>query len=102
MDGDARIAQHGFGTRRRNNNVLTGVVCQRIAEVPQIAVDVLAFNLKVRDGRAQLRIPVHQARVFIDNAFTIKADEHLLYCTAKPFIHCEALPVPIRCCTQIA
>jgi hypothetical protein len=61
------VAQHGLRPRGGHRQVARAIR-QRIADVPEEAVFLLALHFEVADGRLQLRVPVHQPLAAVDQA----------------------------------
>src|SRR3546814_1216343 len=53
------------------------------------------LDLEIRDGGAELRVPVDEALVAIQQALPVKLNEHLLDGFRKAFVHGETLVRPI-------
>src|SRR5581483_5056585 len=64
--------------------------------VPERALGLVRLDLEVRDRGLQLRIPVDQALVAIDQAAAVELDEHLADGAAQALVHGEALAAPVR------
>ncbi len=105
VDGDRRVAQHRLGACRRHGDDLaglgTGLVHDRIVEVPEVALHLDLLDLEVRDRGLELRVPVHEALVAVDQALRVQIDEdlrhradHLLVGRAA-LTHGEALARPV-------
>ena len=114
MDGDGRIAQHGLGTGGGDDDVvarlelgrLAGLVegdgmlvgdaiSQRVAEVPEIALQLRLHDLKVGDGGEQLRVPVDETLVLVDQPFAVELDEDLQHRLGQAGVHGEAFARPV-------
>ncbi len=114
VNGHAGVAQHGLRPGRGDDDeaarlelgrlavlvegdrVLIGhAVGQRIGEVPIGAVDLLLLDLQVRDGRLEMRVPVHQTLVAIDQAVLVQLDEDLADGGVQPFVQGEAFAAPV-------
>ena len=101
MHRDRGIAEHGFGTRGGDHDEGRGVVgtesfaFQRIAQIPETAFDLDLLHLEIGNRGQQLRIPVHQPLVFVDQAFAMQFDEHLHDGARQAFVHGEALARPV-------
>ena len=52
-------------------------VLERIVEVPELALDLPGLDLEVGDGGAELRVPVDQPLVAIEQTLAVELDEHL-------------------------
>ena len=75
MNRHAGVAQHGLGPGggdRMNSPLRT---LDRVAQIPEMAVDLGLLHLEIRDGRLQLNVPVHQPLVAVDQAGLVQRDE---------------------------
>jgi hypothetical protein len=101
MHGDGGVAEHGLGSRGGDHDVgrcvvrVEGAIFQRIAQMPEVALHLDLLDFEVRDGGEQLRVPIDQALVFVDEAGAVEIDEHLAHRARKPLVHGEALARPI-------
>ena len=101
MHRDGAVAQHGFRPRGRHHDEACGILriervpLQRIAQVPQAALDFDLLNLEVGNCRQQFRIPVDQPLVLVDQALTMQFDEHLHDRARQALVHRETLARPI-------
>ena len=95
MDRDAGIAEHGLGPRRRDSNEPAGKLGHRIADVPQKAPGLAAFDLEIRDHRVHLRVPIHQPLVAVDEPLAIQPDEDSAHRGGETGVHRKALAPPI-------
>ena len=77
MDRDRGIAEHGLGPRGRDHDVAVRHALDRVADVPEMAVDLGRLDLEVRDRGLQRAVPVDQPLVLVDQAVAIEVDEHL-------------------------
>ena len=68
---------------------------QRIAQIPQAALDLDLLHLEVGNRGQQLRIPVHQPLVLVDQALAVQFDEHLDDRARQALVHREALARPV-------
>src|SRR5690606_35986575 len=66
-----------------------------IGEVPISAVDLFLLDLKVRDGGLEVRIPVHQSLVAIDQAVLVQLDENLADGGVQSLVQGEAFARPV-------
>ena len=94
MDGNRRIAQHGFGAGGRHDN-LARAVFQRIGEVPIEAVNLTLLDLEVGDGGLELRVPIDQTLVAIDQALLVEGDKDLAHSLGQALIKGKALAAPV-------
>mmetsp|Transcript_49822 Transcript_49822/g.153860 ORF Transcript_49822/g.153860 Transcript_49822/m.153860 type:complete len:1584 (+) Transcript_49822:1327-6078(+) len=111
VHGDRRVSEHRLQSGRGNDQEvlraldlvlelaedthLDLVVEAGDAQV-RLAGDILVVHLEVRERRAQVRAPVHQAVVAVDEALVVEADEGLLHGAAEHLVHGEALPRPVH------
>ncbi len=121
VNGHAGVAQHGLGPGRgdddevarfelgrlagiiKGDRMLIGhAVGQRIGEVPIGAVDLLLLDLKVADGGLEMRIPVHQTLVTIDQAVLVQLHEDLPNGGVQPLVQGEAFARPVAGRAQAA
>ncbi len=73
---NCHVPQHGLGTGGRHHHA-AAAVGQRIADLPDLSVFLLAVHLEVRHRGPQHRIPVDQALAAIDETFLVQPHEHL-------------------------
>jgi hypothetical protein len=101
MNGDRDVAQHGLRPRGRDRDEgrrivrIEGRAVQRIADVPQMPLDLYLLHLEIGDRGQELRIPVDQPLVFVDQPLAMELHEHLDYGAREPFVHGEALARPV-------
>ena len=95
MDGHGGIAQHGFRARGGHDDVAAFLAFHRIAEVPKVPLRLGRHDLEVRDGGMQLRIPVDQPLVLVDQALAVELDEHLPHGAGEALVHGEAFAGPV-------
>ena len=95
------VAEHRLGSRRRHDDKRRGIVGakslarDRIAQIPQAALDLDLLHFEIGDRGKQLGVPVHQALVLIDQPFTVQLDEHFHDRARKTLVHREALARPV-------
>ena len=80
-DGD--VAEHGFRPRGRDHDAARPVL-ERIADLPDLAVLLLAVDLEVGHRGAQHRVPVDQALAAVDETLLVQPDEYF----ARPRATC--------------
>ena len=119
IDRNGGVAEHGFGPGGGDDDVVTGLVGvdlgilvignrmlvghavgQRVAEMPQVSLDLDLLDLEVGDRRQQLRIPVDQPLVLVDQPFLVEADKHFQHRARQPLVHGEALARPVARCAK--
>ena len=94
IDGNAGIAHEGLRTGGRNNEVARAV-CERIADVPQLARLGFVLNLSVGQRSCAVRTPVDDAVALVDEALVVQVYEYLTDRLGAAFVHGEALAVPV-------
>ena len=95
MHGNRAIAQHGFGPRRGDGNVIArfaqchiplGILfnvvigfpaSQRVFEMPHMPRHFDILDLQIGNRGFKLRVPVHQPLAAIDQALGVKIDKDL-------------------------
>ena len=94
VDRDAGIAHEGLRTGGRNDQIARAV-CERVADVPQLARLGLVLNLGVgKRGRA-VRTPVDDAVALVDQALVVQVYENFPDCLGAALVHREALALPV-------
>ena len=94
MNRHCAVAQHGFRPGRGDRDIITllaerhgpvfalldigigGPARERVFEVPHVAVDFGAFDLKIRDRGLKMRIPVDQPFATIDQTFVVHLNKN--------------------------
>ena len=92
---DGGVAQHGFGPRGGDGDELAVIAFERIFDVPQMAGNFHLLHFQVRNRRPQLRVPVDEAFVLVDQVFLVELDKNLDHRLGQTFIHGEAFTRPI-------
>src|SRR3546814_8820652 len=70
--------------------------------MPEMPLHFLRLHLQVRNRGAELRVPVDEALVAIEQALVVKLEEHLDDCGGKALVHREALVRPVARRAQAA
>src|SRR3546814_1980703 len=70
--------------------------------MPEMPLHFLRLHLQVRNRGAELRVPVDEALVAIEQALVVKLDEHLDDGGGKALVHREALVRPVARRAQAA
>ena len=110
MNGNTGIAKHCFRTRRcddqivasfpfrrlaffiKDNRMLIGCACfQRITQMPEMTLDLDLLDFNVGNRSQELRIPVDETLVLIDQALLEECDKHFQNGRGKPFVHGKPL-----------
>jgi hypothetical protein len=94
MHRDGHVGKHRLRPRGGDMDEAAAVL-ERIFEVPELALDLLGLDLEVRDGGAELRIPIDEALVAVEQALAIELHEHLEDGAAEALVHREALVRPV-------
>ena len=95
--GDARVAEHGLGTRGGHDDVLLAVdgLGERVAQVPQVAVLLLVLRLVVGDGGGAVGAPVDDALAAVDQAVMVPIAEDAAHGLGVLIVHGEALALEV-------
>ncbi len=95
------IAEHGLRPRGGDHDEARGIVgveglaFQRIAQIPEAALDLDLLHLEIGNRRQQFRIPVHQPLVLVDQPLAVQFDEHLHHRARQALIHRETFARPV-------
>jgi len=76
VHGNSRIAQHGFGPRGCHHQEAPRRAFHRVAQMPKTALHFLAFDFQIGNRRQELRVPIHEPPVAIDQALAMQRHEH--------------------------
>ena len=99
MHGDGGVAEHRLRPRRRDGDeragVASGGVDDRIFEMPEMALRLDLLDLEIGNRGLQLRVPVDEALVLVDQPFAVELDEHLAHGRAQSLVHGEAFARPV-------
>ena len=101
MHRDRGVAEHGLRPRGGDHDEGRGIVrieglaFQRIAQIPQAALDLDLLHLEIGNRGQQFRIPVHQPLVLVDQPFAVQFDEHLDDGARQALVHGEAFARPV-------
>ena len=105
MDRHRRVAEHRLGPRGRHRDDLAGLdaglVHDRVIEVPEMALHLDLQHFEVGDRGLELRVPVHQPLVAVDQPLRVEIDEGLgdgadhLVVGGPRHAHGEALARPV-------
>ena len=111
---DRGVAQHGLGPRGGDDDVIALLpfgrlavviegdrkaiglsVSERIPEVPEAALLLLHLDFEVGERALELRVPVDEPLVAVDQALVVELDEHLEDGPGQALVHGEALARPV-------
>src|SRR5215469_11617530 len=101
MHRDWGVTQNCFRPRGGDNNKgrtvvwIEGLFFNRIANMPKMAFGLDLDHLQIGDRGQQLRVPVDQPFVLVNEPRTIKLYKNFKNRTRKPLIHREALTRPV-------
>jgi len=101
------IGQHRFGPGGGDDQVIRAVsrahtIRQRITEPPEMPLNFAGFDLQIADRGFQLRIPVHQPFIAVDQPVIIQADEGFDYRLGEVRVHGELFTAPVHRTAQTA
>ena len=68
--------------------------------MPKVAIHLFLLDLDVADRALEMRVPVHQPLVAVDQLFLVQLDEHLAHGIGQPLIEGEPLATPVAGGTQ--
>ena len=118
MDGNGAIAQHRLGPGRGDRDIIALLaegnvsvlilldifiglaILQRIFEMPEMAVDLFIFHFQIGDGGFEMRIPINETLIAIDQPFIVKLNENAQDRIGKALIHGEAFARPVAGCAK--
>ena len=101
MHGHRGVAQHRLRPRGGDDDEGRGIVriealaFQRIAQIPQAALDLDLLHFEIGDRGQQLRIPVHQPLVLVDQPLAMQCDEHFHHRARQALVHRKAFARPV-------
>ncbi|CCW16631.1 hypothetical protein EBBID32_9680 [Sphingobium indicum BiD32] len=101
MDRDRHIGQHRFGPCRRDDDMVgpvgqTHAIGQRIFEPPETALRLLRLHLQIGNGGSEMRVPIDQPLVAIEQAALVQFHEHLDHRLAEMRVHGELFAAPVH------
>ncbi len=103
------VAQHGLGAGRGHHQAVLQLavdrlrsVGERVADMPEVAVFLLAFDLQVADGSLEHRVPVDQPLAAVDQALLVQAHEGFGHDGGQPFVHREVFAAPVHAVAHAA
>ncbi len=96
MNRDAGVAEHRLRPRRGDGDELVRALFDGIFQIPERALGLAALDFEVADRGVQLRVPIDQPLIAIDQALAMELDEDAAHRGREPLVHGEALARPIR------
>ncbi len=94
MDGHGGVAQHGFRPGGGHHDAALALG-EGIANLVEMAVQLLVFHFQVGQGGVAAGAPVDDALAPVDEPLFVELDEHLADGPGQAFVHGEPLPVPV-------
>ncbi len=94
IDGDASVAQHGFGTRGGDDDVFVETH-HRVADVPQAALGLFVLHFEIRERGLAARAPVDDVIALVDESFFVEAHEGFAHGAREARIEREAFARPV-------
>ena len=101
MHRDGHVGEHRLRPRRRDFDCARAIR-QRVAEVPELTLDLASLDLEVTDRRLKFRVPVHQALVAVDQPALVQFDEDMGDGALIALVHRETLVLPVARRAQAA
>ena len=95
MHSNRGIAQHGLRPRGRDGDERITQTPDRILEVPEVALHLGLLYFEIGNGGEQLRVPIDQPLVLVDQPGAVERDEDADHRLREPFVHGEALARPV-------
>ena len=95
---DCSVAQHRLWTRRRDDNEFLAAgrsIGNRVANLIQLARDILVLHFEIRDRRTAIRTPIHNVLSAIDQPVFIQTHECFLHRARQVVVHGEIFAAPI-------
>ena len=100
MHGHAGIPQHGFRTCGRDRDETVFFAFDGIAEIPEVSVGLFLHHFEIGNCGVQLRVPVDQTLVLVDQPLLVERHEHFQHGLGQAFIHGETFARPVTGRTQ--
>ena len=101
MHRDRHVGEHRLGARRGDLDC-AAIVGERVTERVELALDVPGLDLEIADRGLELRVPVHQALVAIDEPALVQLDERVRDRALIALVHGEALVRPVAAGAEAA
>ena len=94
VDRDGGVAEHRLGARGRDRD-MARAIRKRIAQVPEVPVDLLHLDLVVGERRLRDGVPVHEALAAVDEAVAEERAERVAHGRRAGLVHREARAVEV-------
>ncbi len=98
VHGHRAVAQHGLGPGGGDHDLghaVDRLALQRVGEVPHAPLHLARLDLQVADRGLELRVPVHQPLVAVEQPLPVELDEHAPHRRREPLVQGEALARPV-------
>ncbi len=95
MHRDRGVAQHRLRARGGDRDEGVAQSLDRILEVPEVALGLDLLHFEVGNGGEQLRVPIDQPLVLVDQPGAIERTKTLEHRLRQPLVHGEALARPV-------
>ena len=97
----ARVAEHRLGPGRGHDDVVAAAdrLLERVADGPQVPVDLLVLHLDVGERRGAARAPVDDALAAVDEPLLVPVHEHRAHRELVAGVHRELLVVVVAAST---
>ncbi len=98
---DRGIAQHRLRPRGGDHDEagrilgIESLALQRIAQIPETALDLDLLHLEIGNRGQQFRVPIHQPLVLVDQPFAMQLHEHFCHCARQALVHRKAFARPV-------
>ena len=99
--GNCGIAKHCFGACCRNNNVFAFFALDRVAEMPESALNFLVLDLGVGNNGVAVWADVGYAQTAVDKALVVKRYENAAHGSGKLVAHSERFTAPVAGRSQL-
>ena len=94
VDGHGRVAQHGFRACGGHGD-RTAAVGIRVADMVEMAVEVLVLHFEIGEGRMAATAPVDDVVALVYQSIFVKLNKDFSHRLGETFIHGEPLAVPV-------
>ena len=94
VNRDRHVGEHRLGPGGRDLD-RAAAVGERVAQCPELALDVASLDFEVADRGLELRVPIHQPLVAVGEAALVELDEDVGDGALVALVHGEALVRPV-------